>query len=74
MEIKLEIFDGMIKPFERIIKSFERRGIRNRLQEIREERWKHKFINRFADEPSLQDYIEELDKEEKVLEESLKKL
>ncbi|MFZ3060595.1 MAG: hypothetical protein WA102_12775 [Candidatus Methanoperedens sp.] len=74
MEIKLEIFDGIIKPFEGIIKSFERRGIRNRLQEIREERFKHKFVNRFADSPEIQDYIDELDKEEEVLKESLKRL
>ena len=74
MEIKLDIFEGLIKPLKEIIKSDERRGIRRRLQTIRHERFKHKFYNRFFNNPSIEDYIDELNKEEKVLEESLKRL
>lgn len=64
VDINLDIFEGISKIIDRIIKTIHTWWILRQLQDVRNERFKHEVINEYADNPLIDSYIEELDKEE----------
>ena len=64
INVNLDIFGGIGKIIDRIIKTINTWWILRQLREVRNERIKHKVINEYVDDPLIDSYIEELDKEE----------
>jgi hypothetical protein len=73
VEIKLDIFEGISKIIIELIKIIHDWRIFEQLRELREERFKHKVLSEYADNPLIDSYIDELDKEEVDLRSQLRR-